>query len=69
MRNRLGSLFSREVANELGVSDSRCRRLMERGEIDGKKPGKRLCSPELGPQKEKKIKYKVLDISRVKQGF
>ncbi len=29
----------REAANKLGISDSHCRRLLERGEIEGKKLG------------------------------
>jgi excisionase family DNA binding protein len=56
---RLGMYSVKEAARKIGISDSHCRRLLERGEIEGKKLGHDWVVLSLDYKRKRKPKQKV----------
>jgi len=56
MRSRVYSV--KEASNKMGISDSHCRRLLERGEIKGKKLGHDWVVLSLEYKRKRKPKVK-----------
>jgi len=48
--------FSRQGASKLGISDSHCRRLLEKGQIEGKKLGHDWVVSSLDYKRKRKEK-------------